>query len=154
MSCLRKYSLTVMVHYARRWVLRRSCGRVAYGVNEENFRVSEGKYEVIYLTGPPASGKSTLVAVLEERVQPLKAFVYSKVLADYLSQKSVNRYSQDNLREMSARVITPDDIEIVDTQLLDFVADNINKSHIVIDSHAVTKEKYGFRVMTHFHSTS
>ncbi|MGD9562525.1 MAG: AAA family ATPase [Pyrinomonadaceae bacterium] len=109
-------------------------------------RVSKRKYEVIYLTGPPASGKSTLVTVLEERFQPMKAFVYSRVLADYLSQKSLNQYSQDNLREMSARIITPEDIEIVDTQLLDFVAENVNKSHIVIDSHAVTKEKYGFRV--------
>ena len=108
--------------------------------------MNKGQYEVIYLTGPPASGKSTLVAVLEERLQPMKAFVYSKVLAEYLSQKSLDQFSQDHMREMSARLITPEDIEILDTQLLDFVADNVNKSHIIIDSHAVTKEKYGFRV--------
>lgn len=106
----------------------------------------ERRYEVIYLTGPPATGKSTLVAVLEERFQPMKAFVYSKVLADYLSEKSLNQYSQDELREKSARIIAPQDIEIVDNQLVDFVADNVNRSHIVIDSHAVTKEKYGFRI--------
>lgn len=76
----------------------------------------------------------------------MKTFVYSRVLADYLREKSVRQYSQDHLREKSAQLITPDDIEIVDTRLLDFVTENAKKAHIVIDSHAVTKETYGFRV--------
>ncbi|MEQ1921604.1 MAG: ATP-binding protein [Pyrinomonadaceae bacterium] len=108
--------------------------------------MGDKKYEVIYLTGPPASGKSTLVASLEKVFQPLKTFVYSKVLAEYLGEKSLKQYSQDQMREMSARVITPEDIESVDLRLLEFVRDNTAETHIIIDSHAVTKEEYGFRV--------
>ena len=108
--------------------------------------VNEIPYEIIYLTGPPASGKSTLVASLEKILEPLKTFVYSKVLAEYLSENSSNTYSQDQMREMSARVITPKDIENVDKRLLAFVAENGKSSHLIIDSHAVTKEHYGFRV--------
>jgi adenylate kinase len=104
------------------------------------------QYEVIYLTGPPASGKSTLVDSLKDVVQPIQAFVYSKVLAEHLSHKFSGEYSQDQMREMSAGVITPEDIKIVDAQLLEFVALNRCRSHVVIDSHAVTKEVYGFRV--------
>ncbi|MBL8180000.1 MAG: AAA family ATPase [Blastocatellia bacterium] len=108
--------------------------------------MNETPYEVIYLTGPPASGKSTLVASLETILEPLKTFVYSKVLAEYLSENSSDKYSQDQTREMSARVITHKDIENVDKRLLAFVAENGKKSHLIIDSHAVTKEQYGFRV--------
>lgn len=103
-------------------------------------------HHVIYLTGPPASGKSTLVETLENCFHPIKAFVYSKVLSDYVSKKLQNQVSQDDMREMSSRLISPEDIDTVDDQLLEFVAKNIATSHIIIDSHAVTKEKYGFRV--------
>ncbi|MBL8124179.1 MAG: AAA family ATPase [Blastocatellia bacterium] len=113
---------------------------------EEGRVNNERQFHVIYLTGAPASGKSTLVELLEGNFQPMKTFVYSRVLADYLREKSVRQYSQDHLREKSAQLITPDDIEIVDTRLLDFVTENAKKAHIVIDSHAVTKETYGFRV--------
>ena len=103
-------------------------------------------YQVIYLTGPPASGKSTLVTALEAQLHPLLSFTYSKVLAQHVSSRDALPTSQSALREKSARIIHPEDVEAVDQQLLTFVEENRGKSHIVIDSHAVTKESYGFRV--------
>lgn len=103
-------------------------------------------YQVIYLTGPPATGKSTLAATLEAKLQPLVSFTYSKVLAQYVGERDAQVTSQDALREKSAQIIGPEDVEAVDEQLLTFVQENRSKAHIIIDSHAVTKESYGFRV--------
>lgn len=103
-------------------------------------------YQVIYLTGPPATGKSTLVSYLETQVSSLLSFTYSKALAAHLSATPAGPMSQDDMRRKSARVIRPEDVEAVDRQLTQFVQENRMKAHIVIDSHAVTKEKFGFRV--------
>ena len=103
-------------------------------------------FQVIYLTGPPATGKSTLVSYLEATVEPLLSFTYSKILAAHVSAKASDPLTQDDMRRESARVIRPEDIVAVDGQLIHFVEENRMKSHIVIDSHAVTKESFGFRV--------
>ncbi len=50
------------------------------------------------------------------------------------------------MRRQSARVILPSDVQAVDQQLIDTVQGSRDSTHIVIDSHAVTKESYGFRV--------
>ncbi|MFH1982978.1 MAG: ATP-binding protein [Pseudomonadota bacterium] len=103
-------------------------------------------YQVVYLTGAPATGKSTLTANLLDFLSPLKIFAYSKVLADFISQRIAFQVSEDNLREQSAQIITADDIKVIDNRLLEFIKKERLKSHIIIDSHAVTKESYGFRV--------
>jgi adenylate kinase len=103
-------------------------------------------YKVVYLTGAPATGKSTLSERLKEDVPNVRLFTYSKELARCVSRKTGAEYAQIDMRRESARVITPADVEETDRLLLDFVAENREVSHIVIDSHAVTKENYGFRV--------
>ena len=50
------------------------------------------------------------------------------------------------MRKHSAGVITAEDVTAVDEMLVQLVRDSRNSSHVVIDSHAVTKEKFGFRV--------
>lgn len=103
-------------------------------------------YQVVYLTGAPATGKSTLTKNLSKAINPLKVFSYSRRLADLISQRSTSNISENNLREQSAKIVTIEDIEAIDNELLDFVKEERLKSHIIIDSHAVTKESYGFRV--------
>jgi adenylate kinase len=102
--------------------------------------------EVIYLTGAPATGKSTLLSALEASMQPMLTFSYSKVLADYVGKRHAAELSQDEIRTQSGQVVTPADVDAVDRLLLESVTRRRNDTHIVIDSHAVTKEKYGFRV--------
>lgn len=103
-------------------------------------------YQVIYLTGAPATGKSSLMEALRHELQPLIAFSYSKELAAYVGRRDAVTYTQDDMRRRSAGVITPEDVATVDRNLIELVRDRRASSHIVIDSHAVTKEKYGFRV--------
>jgi adenylate kinase len=52
---------------------------------------------------------------------------------------------QSDLRAKSAGVVTAEDIEAVDDLLIEFVQEKRDSSHIIIDSHPVTKESYGFR---------
>jgi adenylate kinase len=103
-------------------------------------------YQVVYLTGAPASGKSSLVKYLLKTCEPLKAFIYGEELTKYISSKELKEITQDQIRSSSAQIITREDVTAVDSNLLRFVTDNRNTSNIIIDSHAVTKEKFGFRV--------
>ena len=48
-------------------------------------------YQVVYLTGPPAVGKTTLVSLLKARVEPMEAFVYSRVLAEFVGRRQTGR---------------------------------------------------------------
>jgi adenylate kinase len=102
--------------------------------------------EVIYLTGPPATGKTTLVTRLRKACPTLRAFVYSEMLAEHVSRELNSNLSQEELRRKSAVVVSPSDVRAVDKQLLKSVRTARNQYHVLIDSHPVTKEDYGFRV--------
>jgi len=108
--------------------------------------MSSKDFKVIYLTGSPATGKSTLVRNLAQKISPLEVYTYSKILADYVGRKRSSLFSEDDMRSLSSKVILPEDVAAVDLMLLDYVNQNRHRSHIIIDSHAVTKEEYGFRV--------
>lgn len=53
---------------------------------------------------------------------------------------------QEELRARSAEVVRPEDVDGLDEKLLDQVDKLRGKRPIVIDSHPVTKESYGFRI--------
>ena len=102
--------------------------------------------KVIYLTGAPAAGKSSTMARLLERVPDLAVWEYGARLTEYLQARSAEVGSQDDLRQHSAALVTPNDVAEVDLALLEFVNENRGRRHVIIDSHPVTKEKYGFRI--------
>lgn len=104
------------------------------------------EFDVIYLTGAPAAGKSSLAERLQEVISPIKVFNYGQELTEYLIAKSGGPLHQDELRRESARVITPEDVAALDSILLQRVAELRLSTNFVIDTHAVTKEYYGFRV--------
>jgi adenylate kinase len=108
--------------------------------------VANDTFRVIYLTGAPASGKSSITQGLAGLVSPLEAFEYGERLTRYIAARRNQPLTQEALRERSAAVVDPEDIWAVDKLLLDFVAEARVRAHVVIDSHPVTKERYGFRV--------
>jgi len=101
---------------------------------------------VVYLTGASASGKSTLSEALAAKFSEVSLFTYSKELAKHVSQDQGREHDQIAMRRESARLVTPAMVEEVDSKLIEFVAKNRNDRHVIIDSHAVTKEDWGFRV--------
>jgi adenylate kinase len=65
--------------------------------------------EVIYLTGAPASGKSSLTKALKTKVPDLEIFEFGERLTARLSGSGqVN--DQADLRAQSARTITLEDV--------------------------------------------
>ena len=102
--------------------------------------------KVVYLTGAPAAGKSSTTRSLVERVPDLLVWEYGARLTAHIMARSTDVSSQDDLRARSAAVVTPQDVDDVDNALLAFVAENRDSCPVLIDSHPVTKEAYGYRI--------
>ncbi len=107
---------------------------------------NQHSYEVIYLTGTPAAGKSTVAEQLCKRIKPLEVFDYGERLLRYITEKAQKNVSYAELRGDSATIITSEDVGAVDELLINWVQERRLHAHLVIDTHAVTKEGYGFRV--------
>lgn len=103
-------------------------------------------FHVVYLTGAPAAGKSTTAKLLAAKISPVEVFEYGERLRMYLAERDGATLAQEDLRRESARRITPADVDAVDRLLLEFVDGARERSHVIIDSHPVTKEDFGFRI--------
>lgn len=119
-----------------------------FGEPERSNKTSnlEMAFKTIYLTGAPASGKSSTVKKLQNTVQPLEIWEYGARLTTYIQERDAGLKDQADLRAKSAGSVTPNDIETVDARLIAFVEEKRASSHIIIDTHPVTKEAYGFRI--------
>ena len=102
--------------------------------------------KVILLTGAPGTGKSTLRQSLESCIPSLQHFDYGELLLRRKEQEGI-QLSYEQLREQSASVITPEDVSNTD----EWVAAEIGRLRatcdVIIDSHALTREDYGFRAI-------
>jgi adenylate kinase len=113
-------------------------------ISMEDTMQQDGQSEIIYLTGAPATGKTSTAAELAAAFD-VELFSYGQELTRRLQGRVMN---QTELRAASANVITVDDVTATDTRLVGLVEEckTANKS-LIIDSHAVTIESYGFRVI-------
>ncbi len=101
---------------------------------------------VIYLTGAPAAGKTTLCTGLKRRAANLLVLSYSALLRDHVRQRDGAEIGAAEIREQSSGVIMREDVMTVDAKLIDDVNAKRGTYDILIDSHPVTREPYGFRV--------
>lgn len=99
----------------------------------------------IYLTGIPASGKTTLVDRIMSLQDDIMTISYSTILANYIAKKMDIHIEKCDLRERSSSIIDSEDIKNVDKEIINLVNSYINQKHIIIDSHATTIENYGIR---------
>lgn len=102
--------------------------------------------KVIYLTGAPAAGKSSTTKLLIEKLPELLVWEYGARLAEHCAARSASSISQNDLRTSSASIVTPEDVVKVDQDLIEFVNAHRGRKHVLIDSHPVTKENYGYRI--------
>lgn len=100
---------------------------------------------VIYLTGAPAAGKSTLVRRLVAEDKRILVFEYGKEMSKHLSQ-SVRVVRQSKLRGGTSNVVSIADIEAVNANMRTWIDAHAANHDLVIDTHQVTLEPYGFRV--------
>lgn len=106
--------------------------------------------KVILLTGAPSTGKSTLRRNLVARIHGLTDFDYGELLRQKKAREGTS-ITYEQLRHQSASVIHPADVASLDEELIAQVAQLRLSSHIIIDSHAVTRESYGFRAVPFSH---
>jgi adenylate kinase len=102
-------------------------------------------FHVVYLTGAPSTGKSTLAGRLHEILTPLAKWDYGEELRRLVSRKLRREVTYAELRSDSAALAAVRQVQSLDAQLLLWVGRTRRRSHVVIDSHAVTKEGFGFR---------
>ncbi len=103
--------------------------------------------KLIYLTGAPATGKSSVGRRLAQHRDDIEFISYSTELVAYInSKRQDSKLNDTKIRELSSLAVTPEDIEEVDTELVGRCRAENRRKHILIDSHPVTKEAYGFRV--------
>jgi adenylate kinase len=70
---------------------------------------------------------------------------YGAMLTQLLQRRQTELLQQAELRQRSSGLVSSDDIKALDQELLSFVAVNRGKSPLLIDSHPVTKESFGYR---------
>lgn len=105
--------------------------------------------KVILMTGAPASGKSTLANSLVKNITPLQKISAGQVLFEH-KRKSNPALTYEDLRTRSSEIVSAEDIASLDKLLVASSSEKRVQTNIIIDSHAVTKETYGFRI-TSFH---
>lgn len=103
--------------------------------------------KVVYVTGAPATGKSTLCRSLAGVGSGVRVFSYNEQLRHHVNDKAGYNLDESDIRRDSARVVTANDVAIVDDLLCQEVKEaRASSTHLLIDSHPVTKEDYGFRI--------
>lgn len=101
---------------------------------------------IVYLTGAPATGKSTITQKVRQHIPNLIVFSYAERLVDHMKAKG-RHLSHADLRDESANSITRQDIETLDAELISLsMKCRQDAIPLLIDSHPVTIEDYGFRV--------
>lgn len=101
-------------------------------------------YKVIYLTGAPAAGKSTLCRNLRENMNNVLFFEYGEEMSKHLKAKKSNDITQDILKSGIKGYVTKEDIDHIDNLMIEFADAHRKNFHVIVDSHHITKEKYGF----------
>jgi Archaeal adenylate kinase len=102
--------------------------------------------KVILITGAAGTGKSTLARSLRSTAKPFELLDYGDLLLKYKAQHCGQQMTYDELRRDSAAVIASADVFAVDKWVIDQLPKWRSESNILIDSHPVTKETFGFRV--------
>lgn len=99
---------------------------------------------IIYLTGSPASGKTTIAERLAEREDGLVHFRFGRVLTELIQQNY--QVTQEGLRQATSHVSTPDIVDQVNERAIATCEQSRDTNSVVIDTHAVTTEATGFRI--------
>jgi adenylate kinase len=114
--------------------------------SESLIEVNKLDGKVILITGAAGTGKSTLVKSVLERARPFKRVDYGQLLLEHKARQSGHEMTYEKLRRDSGAVITPADVLAVDEWVIEQLPTWRSESNIIIDSHSVTKESFGFRV--------
>lgn len=101
--------------------------------------------KIIYLTGAPAAGKSTLASTLALNHADVEVFEYGARMSDWLSRSASVRgpVDQEELRGGTSPYVRLEDIRGVNALMRAWIDERSQHAHLLIDSHQVTFEEFG-----------
>lgn len=100
--------------------------------------------KVVYLTGSPAAGKTSISERLAELVPNTIHFRFGRELTELLQRQFA--VTEEDLRTSTSHVSSIDHVQQINERAIEMCANNRSTKNIIIDTHAVTTETYGFRV--------
>lgn len=103
----------------------------------------KGKLVLVY--GPPASGKTTLVKELTEAAHPLEAISFGELLLRRVAKVKPG-VTYDEMRRSPSTLATPATVARARKDLLVVARNMRSRSNVLLDSHAVALDSYGFRI--------
>ena len=105
--------------------------------------------KVVMLTGAAGTGKSTLAAECATQIRPLHKVDFGHLLLEAKRRQGYPDLTYDQLRTLSGSIITPEDVRAADSAFIESLPALRARINVLIDSHAVTRESYGYRI-THY----
>jgi adenylate kinase len=102
------------------------------------------KWGVFLLTGVPAVGKTTVASKLGQLIQPLEVISFGNLI---LNERSAvgDSVSHSELRRHPTREATMNTIKKSTEVLCSKLNELREHTNVIIDSHAIAKDSYGFR---------
>lgn len=105
--------------------------------------------KVVMLTGAAGTGKSTLAAECATHIRPLHKVDFGQLLLEAKRNQGHPELTYDQLRALSGTIIAPEDVRAADSEFIESLPALRTRTNVLIDSHAVTRESYGYRI-THY----
>lgn len=105
--------------------------------------------KVVMITGAAGTGKSTLAAECAAQIRPLHRVDIGQWLLEAKRKQGYPQLTYEQLRTLSADIITPEDVRAADFAFVESLSGLRAQTHVIVDSHAVTRETFGYRI-THF----
>lgn len=99
---------------------------------------------LLYLTGAPASGKSTIANAISQIEPSIQIIRYSDEIKNFYAGSKRGQFTTQQLRAESSKIISHSDISNIDRYILEKIQTSA-ANYIVLESHAITAESYGFR---------
>ncbi|USF28373.1 hypothetical protein N510_003332 [Firmicutes bacterium ASF500] len=100
--------------------------------------------KLLYLTGSPATGKSTITNAIFQMEPSIQIIRYSDEIKNFYAESKRGQFTTSQLRMESSKIISHNDISNIDQYILKKIQTS-TANYIILESHAITVESYGFR---------
>lgn len=101
---------------------------------------------LVLLTGVPGCGKTSLArALVDQHPDVVDAVSFGRLVFDSVRRRTGFQCTYDEFRSTSATMVTAGDVAEATIRLIARVNETEAKKVVILDSHAVARERFGYR---------